>query len=87
MSRRRLAVALLAVPYACGIVLLLLWPQGEQVRRIQLDIYLYGLNHLGVPPSFDPDDYSAVANPRCTARPPRAAVGEARPDSSTPAAH
>lgn len=32
------------------------------MRRIQLDIYLYGLNHLGVPPTFGPDDYSAVAN-------------------------
>lgn len=61
MRLRRL-VGLIALAYAAGVASLLFWPDGERVRRVLLDVYLYGLQHLGIPPSVTPDDYAVAAN-------------------------
>jgi glycopeptide antibiotics resistance protein len=59
---RWLAVGLIAGTYLVGAALLLLWPNGEQVRRLLLDVYLYGLYDLGLPPWVTPGVYSALGN-------------------------
>jgi len=59
---RRWIAAMVLVGYLSCVVILLLWPDGEQVRRLLLDVYLYGLHDLGVPPTVTPDDYAAFAN-------------------------
>lgn len=41
---------------------LLLWPDGERVRRALLDVYLFGLNVLGLPPSMTPDRWALLGN-------------------------
>lgn len=57
----RLAWVVLAL-YAAGVTLLLLWPSGVQVRRVNLDIYLFGLQRLGIPLWVTPEWYAAAAN-------------------------
>ena len=58
---RRTATVLAAL-VTLGLVVLLLWPQGDLVRRIVLEVYLVGLTDLGVPPSITPEDYAVVLN-------------------------
>ena len=40
---------------------LLLWPDGEALRRLLLDVYLFGLRH-GVPGWIGPEVYAAALN-------------------------
>lgn len=61
MIRRVIAAAIVA-GYLSSAAALLLWPDGEQVRRLLLDVYLYGLNDLGVPATVTPEHYAALAN-------------------------
>lgn len=53
---------LVILGYAGGLAMLLLWPSGAQVRRINLDIYLFGLNTLGIPVWITPDWYAVAGN-------------------------
>ncbi|MCA0337588.1 MAG: VanZ family protein [Actinobacteria bacterium] len=62
MSRRTLLLLAVAVPYAVGVALLLVWPHGDQVREVQLAIWNFGKQHLGVPLSVGPDEYANLAN-------------------------
>lgn len=62
--RRRTPVwaLLIVIGYASALAALLLWPSGIQVRRIHLDIYLFGLQRLGLPLWVTPEWYAAVGN-------------------------
>ncbi len=59
---RWLVVALISGAYLTAAALLLLWPNGERVRRLMLDVYLYGLYHLHLPIWMTPDVYSTIGN-------------------------
>lgn len=58
--RGRASVAVSAV-LAAALAGLLLWPDGEAVRRVLLDVYLFGLRN-GVPPRVGPEVYAAALN-------------------------
>lgn len=63
MKRRMPVWALLVIlAYAGGLATLLLWPTGTQVRRINLDIYLFGYQKLGLPLWITPEWYAAAGN-------------------------
>jgi glycopeptide antibiotics resistance protein len=49
------------VAYLGGLAVLLLWPNGGQVRRLNLDLYLFFLR-LGVPPAVTPGHYAFALN-------------------------
>lgn len=53
---------LIVAGYAGALAALLLWPSGIEVRRIHLDIYLFGLHGLGLPVWITPEWYAAVGN-------------------------
>lgn len=55
------AATVLAVVLAVGLGALLLWPDGEAVRRLLLDVYLFGLRR-GVSPRIGPEVYAAALN-------------------------
>ncbi|MFN8045905.1 MAG: VanZ family protein [Dermatophilaceae bacterium] len=59
---KRWIAAVLGVPYVAAASLLLLWPNGEMVRRVLLKVYLYGLNDVGIPVTITPEDYATLAN-------------------------
>lgn len=59
MARR--AGTVVAAVLALLLGALVLWPDGERVRRLVLDVYLFFL-HRGVPPSVTPEHYAAVLN-------------------------
>jgi glycopeptide antibiotics resistance protein len=50
-----------AVLLALVLGALLLWPDGEAVRRVVLDVYLFFLER-GVPPSVTPEVYATALN-------------------------
>ena len=55
------AAVVLALALAVGLGTLLLWPDGEAVRRLLLDLYLFGLRR-GVSPRIGPEVYAAALN-------------------------
>lgn len=55
------AAMVLAVVLAVVLGALLLWPDGEAVRRLLLDVYLFGLQR-GVSPRVGPEVYAAALN-------------------------
>jgi glycopeptide antibiotics resistance protein len=57
----RVVGTVVAVLIPAAVAVLLLWPHGEDVRRLLLDVYLFGLHH-GVPPRVGPDVYEDVLN-------------------------
>ena len=59
MARR--AGTVVAALLALLLGALVLWPDGERVRRLVLDVYLFFLDH-GVPPSVTPEHYAAALN-------------------------
>jgi glycopeptide antibiotics resistance protein len=60
VDRRRLGTAL-AVALAVVLGAVVLWPNGEQVRRVILDVYLFFL-HRGVPGWVTPEWYANALN-------------------------
>ncbi|HET6968357.1 MAG TPA: VanZ family protein [Ornithinibacter sp.] len=61
MSTRGRGAAAVSVVLVAALAGLLLWPDGEAVRRLLLDVYLVGLRH-GVPPRVGPEVYAAALN-------------------------
>jgi VanZ family protein len=59
MARR--AGTVVAAVLAVLLGALVLWPDGERVRRLVLDVYLFFLQR-GVPPSVTPEHYAAALN-------------------------
>ncbi|MBM6404325.1 VanZ family protein [Phycicoccus sp. CSK15P-2] len=57
---RRVGVAV-GVALSVALALLLLWPDGEVVRRANLELYLFFL-HRGVPRAVTPEWYATVLN-------------------------
>lgn len=55
------AATFLAVVLAVLLGGLVLWPDGEQVRRLLLDVYLVGL-HAGMPRVVTPEWYASTLN-------------------------
>lgn len=62
MRHRRWIAGVIAAVYAAGAATLVLWPVGEQVRRLLLRVYWFGLTQLGVPSTVTADDYATLAN-------------------------
>ena len=54
-------MAAVSAVLAVAVAGLLLWPDGEAVRRLLLDLYLFGLRH-GVPGRIGPEVYAAALN-------------------------
>jgi glycopeptide antibiotics resistance protein len=57
----RRAGTVLAVLLVVAVGALLLWPNGEGVRRLLLDVYLFGLER-GVPARVGPEVYATLLN-------------------------
>lgn len=48
--------------YLVGLILLVTWPDAWAVDRAIVRIYVFGLNHLGIPPSFGPPEWAVLLN-------------------------
>ncbi len=59
--RRRWWLAGTSLAYLAGLAVLLLWPSGRAVRRLNLDLYLFFL-HRGVSPALTPEHYAFALN-------------------------
>lgn len=59
MARRAGTVVAAVLALLLGV--LVLWPDGERIRRLVLDVYLFFLD-LGVPASITPEHYAALLN-------------------------
>lgn len=58
---RTRVVAVVGAVLGVALAALLLWPDGEAVRRLLIDLYLVGLRS-GVPPRIGPEVYAAALN-------------------------
>lgn len=58
---RRGVAALVLTAYAIAVLALVLWPNGADINRLNVDIYLFFL-HRGMPGRVSPEWYAAALN-------------------------
>jgi hypothetical protein len=59
---RRVILLAVLIGYLCAAGVLVLWPDGERVRRILLDVYFFAVDDLGLPRWGGPDGYAVLGN-------------------------
>ena len=59
---RHSALGVVLAAYVCAASVLVLWPDGERVRRALLDVYFFAITDLGLPSWGGPEGYARIGN-------------------------